>query len=184
MSSYALITERTSQAVTLAEAKRHLKETTTENDIYIQDLIIAAQDKIEDEYDLSLTAQTWEMYLDEFPDGDIEIHFWPIASITSVKYTDEDGNEQTVTSTYYSTDLTQKPARIKPDVDYDWPDTQEVVKAVQVRFVTGWTSPDTIPGDIKQAILLIISDWFDNREDKGRRFTRVSEMILNKYKYR
>jgi len=31
---------------------------------------------------------------------------------------------------------------------------------------------------------MIIADWMDNREDRGRRFTRVAEIILTKYKYR
>jgi len=182
--SYQLITAKTSYAVTLAEAKRHLRETTADNDIYIQDLIIAAQAKVEEEYDLSLTAETWELKLDEFPVGDIEIFMWPVASVTSVKYTDADEATQTVTSTYYSTDLLGKPARIRPDSGYSWPETGDVANALQVQFTTGFTSPETIPGDIKQAILLTLTDWFDNREDKGRRFTRVSEMILHKYRYR
>jgi uncharacterized phiE125 gp8 family phage protein len=183
--SYNLITAKSVYAITLEEAKRHLKELTTDNDAYIQDLIIAAQQKVEEEYDLSLTAETWELLLDEFPEKAIEIYMWPIASpITSVKYTDGNGDTQQVTSTYYETDLVGKPARIYPVDSYSWPDVKDTVNAVQVRFVTGFTSPETIPGDIKQAMLLIIRDWFDNRADKGRRFTRVSEMILNKYRYR
>lgn len=184
MSNYQLITAKTVYAVTLQEAKRHLREVTTDNDIYIQDLIIAAQQKVEEEYDLSLTAETWELLLDEFPKKTIEIYLWPVASITSVKYTDGDGDTQEITNTYWDEDLAGKPARIYPVDSYTWPDVKDTVNAVQVRFVTGFASPETIPGDIKQAILLTIGDWNDNRGDKGRRFTRVSEMILNKYRYR
>jgi len=184
--SYQLITAKTVYAVTLAEAKRHLRELTTDNDTYIQDLIIAAQQKVEEEYDLSLTAETWELILDEFPVSDIEIYMWPVATISSVKYTDPSGTTGvTVTNTNYTKDLASKPARIKPINSYSWPATKsETANAVQIQFITGFTSPETIPGDIKVAMLLTMSDWNDNRGDKGRRFTRVSEMILNKYRYR
>lgn len=182
--SYNLITAKSVYAVTLEEAKRHLKELTTDNDAYIQDLIIAAQQKVEEEYDLSLTAETWELLLDKFPEKMIEIYIWPVAVLSSVKYTDGNGDTQEVTSTKYATDLVGKPARVYPIDSNFWPDVKDTINAVQVRFTTGFTSPETIPGDIKQAILMMITDWFDNREDKGRRFTRVSEMILNKYRYR
>ena len=179
-----LITANTDWAISLEEARDHLDITSgdTNDDAYIQTLIEAAQKKIEEDYDLSLTARTYDLYLDDFPNI-IAIWMYPIASVDSVKYTDDDGNSQTVTSTNYTTDLTQKPARIGPVSSYTWPTPRDSIAAVQVRFTTGFSSPDTIPSDIKQAMLLIIGDWFDNREDKGRRFNRVSEMILSKYKY-
>ena len=120
---------------------------------------------------------------DKFP-KEIEIWHWPIASIESVKYTDADGDTQTVTSTYYGTDLVNKPARIIPVGSYSWPDTKIIPNAVQVQYKTGFTSPSVCPADLKQALYMILSDWFDNREDKGRRFPRVAEKILNRYKYR
>jgi uncharacterized phiE125 gp8 family phage protein len=178
-----LITAQTDYAVSLDEAKTHLKELTTDNDAYIFDMIVAAQRKIEEEYDLSLNDQTFDLLLDVFPVKDIEIYMWPVKSVV-VSYTDVNGVAQTVTSTNYSTDLSGKPARVRPIDGYSWPATKVIANAVQVRFITGFTSPSVIPGDIKQAIHLIIRDWFDNRADKGRRFTRVSEMILNKYRYR
>jgi uncharacterized phiE125 gp8 family phage protein len=179
-----LITANTDWAISLEEARTHLLKTSTDttDDAYIQTLIEAAQKKVEEDCDLGLTAQTWDMYLDDFP-SIIAIWMWPVASVDSVKYTDDDGDTQTITSSNYTTDLTQKPARIAPVNSYSWPTPRDSIGAVQVRFTTGFTSPDTIPSDLKQAMLLLIGDWFDNREDKGRRFNRVSEMILNKYKY-
>lgn len=181
--SFKLITALTSYSVTLDEAKAHLRELTTDNDAYIYDLIVAAHKKIQEEYDLGINVEVWDMYMDKFPAGEINIWVWPITSVV-VNYTDTAGVTQTVSSTNYTTDLAGKPIRIKPNNSYSWPEVKDVANAVQIRFTTGFTSPDIVPGDIKQAILLIITDWFDNREDKGRRFTRVSEMILQKYRYR
>jgi uncharacterized phiE125 gp8 family phage protein len=180
--SFQLITARTEWAVELPEVKEHLREAAASDDAYIQELIYAAQNKVEEDCDLVLNETTYDLLLDEFP-STILIWKSPIASITSVKYTDGDGVTQTVTSTNYATDLFSKPARIAPIDSYTWPTPRNSINAVQVRFVTGYTSPAVIPSDIKEALYLIIADWFDNREDKGRRFNRISERILDKYKY-
>ena len=181
--SIQLITARTEWPVELPEVKAHLREAGTSNDAYIQELIYAATDKAEDENDLALNEMTFDLLLDDFPRV-IEIWKWPIASITSVKYTDTAGDTQTITSTNYSTDLYGYPARIAPVDSYSWPGVKDVPGAVQVRFVTGFTSPDVIPGNIKRALYLVIADFMDNREDKGRRFARLSERILKNCKYK
>jgi len=179
--SLQLITAQTDWAVELPEVKKHLRHTEDTDDAYIQELIYSVQDQLKGEYDLYLNAETYDLLLDKFP-KEIEIWAWPIASITSVKYTDADGATQTVDSDDYTTDLFSKPARIVHDSGWPMPGTY--LNAVQVRFITGFTSPAVIPADIKSAIYLIINDRWDNREDKGRRFPRISELILTKYKYR
>ena len=180
--SLQTITAQSEWAVELPEVKDHLREATASDDAYIQELIYAAQAKAEEDYDLSLNEVTYDLLLDDFP-LEILIWMWPIQEITSVKYTDDDGDTQTVSSSNYATDLYSKPARIKPISGYTWPIPRDSLNAVQVRFVTGFASPAVIPGDIKEALYLTIADWFDNREDKGRRFARISERIFTKYKY-
>ena len=184
--SYTLITAKTEWTLDLSEVKAHLDidSSNTDQDAYIQELIYAVQDEVEDRCDLSINAETWELRLDTFP-LEIEIYHFPISAITSVKYIDGDGAEQTVSSDNYKTDLISKPARIVPYDSYAWPTTKDTwPHAVKVRYVTGFTSPSVCPADIRQAMYLIIGDWFTNRQDKGRRFDRVSERLLNKYRYR
>lgn len=180
--SLQLITAQTDWAVELPEVKNHCRIDDTSDDAYLSELIISVQDQLKAEYDLYLNEETYDLLLDKFPS---QIMIWgsPVSSVTSVKYTDSDGNTQTVSSDNYATDLFSKPARIVPVDSYTWPSVRNSINAVQVRFVTGYASPAVIPGDIKSAIYLIIKDRFDNREDKGRRFPRISERILTKYKY-
>jgi len=181
--SFQLITARTEWPLELPEVKSHLRESGTSNDAYIQELIYAAVDKVEGDCDLALNEMTFDLLIDDFPSI---IYIWktPVSSVTHVKYTDADGVTQTVTDTNYSTDLFSKPARIYPVSGYSWPGVKDTANAVQIRIVTGYASPEVIPGDLRQALYLLIADFTDNREDKGRRFERYSERILNKYKYR
>jgi len=180
--SLQLITAQTDWALELPEVKDHCRVDHTNDDAYLQELIYSVEDQLKMEYGIYLSQETYDLLLDEFP-KEILIWAWPVSSITSVKYTDGDGDTQTVTSTNYATDLFSVPARIVGVDSYTWPIPRNSVNAVQVRFVTGFTSPAVVPADIKSAMYMIIKDRYDNREDKGRRFPRISERILTKYKY-
>jgi len=181
--SIQLITAQTEWVLELPEVKAHLRVTKADDDAFIQELIYGVQALVEEDYDLALSEATYDLLLDDFPSV-ILLWTWPVASVTSVKYTDGSGDTQTVTSTNYGTDLFSKPARISGVSGYSWPAVKDTPNAVQVRYVTGFTSPAVCPMDIKHAMYLTIADWYDNREDKGRRFARISERILTKYKYR
>jgi len=180
-----LITAPTEWFAEIPELKEHLSiaAADTDNDAYIQSLIYAVQAEAEELSDIGISTATWEIYYDKFP-KEIEIWHWPVASIVSVKYTDADGDTQTVTSTNYATDIVNKPARVIPIDSYSWPDTLTTPNAVQIQYTTGFTSPQVCPADLRQALYMIAQDWFTNREDKGRRFPRVAEKILDRYKYR
>ena len=183
--TYQLITARTSDILELDDVKTYLriKSSVTTHDALLTGFITAVQDDVEKKYDLSLSTATWELRMDDFPDKEIEIWKWPVASVTSVKYTDSDGNTQTVDSSNYAVDTSSRVARIYPNSSYTWPDVKDTVNAVQVRFVTGFASPESVPEDLRLAMKLIIGDWYDNREDRGRRYERVSEKLLYKYLY-
>ena len=159
-------TARTSDAVSLNEARLHLKVDSTDDNDLIDDLIDAAQETVEAYTNRKLSSETWYLYLDQFPGGDIVLPFSPVTSVASVKYYDQDNSEQTYTvNTDYYTDIKSEPARIRYvngwDGVYDKPD------AVTVEYVTGYTS-STIPLSLKQAMLLLVADMYDNRVDMPR----------------
>ena len=61
-------------------------------------------------------------------------------------------------------------ATVKPAVESVWPDTQSgAYGAVTVVYVAGYSlptdSPDLIPTPIKQAVLLMVGDMYENREE-------------------
>ena len=153
-----------SDAVTQVVAKNHLKVSVTDDDDLIKGLIDAAQETVEAFTNRKLSSETWYYYLDQFPSGDIVLPFSPVTSITSVKYYDADNSEQTyVANTDYYTNMKAEPATIRSingwDGTYDKPD------AVTVEYVTGYTS---VPLELKQAMLVLIADMYDNRVDMPR----------------
>jgi uncharacterized phiE125 gp8 family phage protein len=149
-----LITPPISEPITLQEAKDYLRVDFNNDDALISTLITAARQFIEKLTRRSIAVATWEMSLDEFPQGEIIIPLPPLKTINSISYI-KDGTPQTFND--YEVDDYSQPARIKGE----WPETDNVLNAVKINFDAGY---DTVPEPLKQAILLLISHWYENRE--------------------
>lgn len=149
-----LITPPVSEPITLQETKDYLRVDFTDDDALISMLITAARQFIEKLTRRSIAVATWEMSLDEFPQGEIIIPLPPLKTINSIAYI-KGGTPQTFS--YYEVDDYSQPARLKGE----WPETDNVLNAVKINFDAGY---DTVPEPLKQAMLLLISHWYENRE--------------------
>jgi len=160
-----LNTAPTIEPVNLSNAKAHLRVSGQEDDLYITDLIIAARRYTENVLNRALITQTWEYYLDDWPET-IEIPMPPLQSVTSVKYTDLDGSQSTFSSASYTVDTDSEPGRIILNDGYTWPnDTLFPTNPIQIIFVAGYgDSTQDVPADIRAAIKLTIANYYENRE--------------------
>jgi uncharacterized phiE125 gp8 family phage protein len=159
-----LITAPTEEPITLSEAKASpsLRVAASTDDTDITALIVVAR-KMAETYTLhALVTQTWELVLDGFPDGGIVVPMPPLQSVTSIKYIDTDGVEQTLGDLLYSVDTDSIPALIVPAYDETWPtDVRDQINAVRVRFVAGFGSAADVPEDIKQWIKIAVGTMYD-----------------------
>lgn len=97
--------------------------------------------------------------------GDIIFPYPPTQSITSIKYLDADGVQQTLDPSVYEFDAASFPPRAKPVYGQLWPATRVATfNSVAVRFVAGYTSVNLVPSVIKLGILQMIGHWYSNRE--------------------
>lgn len=154
----------TSEPVSLALAKTHLRIDHDEEDELVKVWISAARRLAEEYTGKRWATQTLRMYLPGFPDGAIELPVEPVSSVTSVTYKDTAGDSQTLVSgTDYQTWLDHSPPLILPEPDADWPDTEfDRAQAVTVTFVAGGGE---VPDMVKSAILLTLGYWDGNRGD-------------------
>jgi uncharacterized phiE125 gp8 family phage protein len=155
------ITAPATYPVTVDEVKAQGRIIGTEEDTLIASHIAAATAHAEGITGRALVSQTWEEVLDAFPDGDLTITLGPISFVTSIKYLDADGAEQTLDPAEYVVDTASASGRIAPVED--WPVTKETLNAVRVRFVTGSGAPE----DVKMAILMLAAHFHCNREAVG-----------------
>lgn len=162
-----LITAPAAEPVSTSEAKSHLRVDTTADDTYIGTLITVARQNVESHLRRALISQTWEVVLDDFPAGVIRLPKPPLASVTSIKYTDDEGNESTYSSANYVVDSDTEPGRVVLKSGQTWPAvTLAAANGVRVRYVAGYgAAGSNVPQAIRQAILLVIGSLYENRED-------------------
>jgi uncharacterized phiE125 gp8 family phage protein len=84
----------------------------------------------------------------------------PITAVTSVKYLDANGVEQTMDAADYTVDTDSLVGRV---VAEEWPETDGTVNAVRVRYTAGWT-PSTIPPALQQWLLIRVATLYEHRE--------------------
>jgi uncharacterized phiE125 gp8 family phage protein len=164
--SRVLVTAVTSEPVSVAEAKAHMRVDASDDDALIGALITAARLEAERITGRAMATQTWDLVLDEFPcaNGIIILPLPPAQSITWVKYIDEDGVEQTLSSALYVLDTKSTPARLYPAYDEEWPEVRCQPNAVTIRFVCGYTTAAAaIPAHAKLAINQMVAHWYEHR---------------------
>lgn len=169
MYGLTVVTEPTTEPLTIDEAKAHLRVAHTYDDLAIKALITAARKYCETVTKRALVTQTLRLTRDTFPVACEEWTFRlprpPLASVTNIQYTDADGNTDTVDSASYVVDATSIPGRVALADGYDWPtDAIEQIAAVRVNYVAGYGAASAVPQTIKQAMLLLIGHWYVNRE--------------------
>lgn len=168
--SLKLYTAPVYEPVTLTEAKAHLRVDVSTDDTYIGALITAAREACEHRIGRSLMRQTWELMLDEFPDG-IRLDNPPTLAVVSVEYADDDGDYVTLSSDDYTVDSNKEPGWIVPAYGLTWPTPRSQINAVRVRYRSGYSDSATeatqqaaVPKVLKQWMLLAIGDMYLTRE--------------------
>lgn len=162
-----LITVPAIEPVSLPEAKLHLRVDIDDDDTAIVGQIMAARRWAEKATWRAFNTQTWELTLDAFPGVTwIQLPWPPLQSVTSVKYTVDAGTEYTYASSNYIVDVDNEPGKIVLKSTSTWPsDTLYPVNGVRIRFVAGYgDDAEDVPEHYRQAILLLLGHWYENRE--------------------
>lgn len=148
------------EPVSLDEAQAHCRsiDDTAEN-ATLTGLITAAREYCEMYTRRALAPQTIELYLDYFP-AVIKLPMPPVTSVTSIAYKDYLGTETTIAATDYIVDTVN--GCINQAYGKSWPSfTPYVSNPIKITYVTGYV---TAPETIKQAMKLLIGDWYIHRE--------------------
>lgn len=157
--------------VTLQDAKAHMRITANDDDIYISYLIKAARQWVEEYTGRKLITQTVTRYLDDWPDENyIDLPYGGLQSVTSIKYTDSDGDQSTWSSGDYIVETGSNEARSRGRVvlayDETYPtDVLYPSNPIEIIYVCGYgATKGHVPATIRQAIMILVSEWYENRE--------------------
>lgn len=155
----------TTQPITRAEVKTHLRIDHADEDGKIDALILAAVsflDGPEGKLGRCLMPQTWRHVFPDWGDTHLRLSL-PDASSVVVTYIDPDGATQTLSSSLYEVVEDSNATVIIPTDGAVWPSLDYVANPVIVTAVHGYASADAVPAAIKQAMLLMIGDWYEHR---------------------
>ncbi len=166
--------------IDLNTAKWHLhREGYDDDNALIASQMEQATDLVEKLNGRTLSAaRTRFLYLDAFPvanGGRIELPWPPAAAVTSIKYLDTAGAEQTLAPTDYRVDVTSFVGRVTPAYGLTWPDTYAGIKAVTIEYTAGYATASGVPPDAISAILRALCRLYENR---GEAPLDIADLLL------
>jgi uncharacterized phiE125 gp8 family phage protein len=172
-------------AVSLDEAKKHLRVSGTSQDDEITLLIEASTEKLERDINRGIISATWQQAMYCFPSdsGMIELMLGMNTGVSSITYVDSDGVTQTLDSADWS--YSSSRGGVFCESTDGWPEVYQETKSdkVFINFTCGVTDEGCVPRLFKQAILLEVGRaYFDPAQentlntDNGKSY----EMLVRK----
>lgn len=158
--------------VTVAEAREEARIDDGTDNALLERYILAGTNFAENFTRTSLavnaatTSAKWTYTLAEWPtDTDtIELPRPPLISVSSVKYYDENGTQQTWATSNYRAVASDFPGLVVFDDDADIPDLDARPEAIEIIFVAGYAAAIDVPPGIKDAILAYVAHRYRTRE--------------------
>jgi len=176
-----LITPAAEEPVSLAEAKRHLRVESADDDALIASLISAARQAAETLTGRQFVTARWKLVLDSFPGPSlmgvpaglpfslpahaILLPKCPVQSVFAIRYRDMSGTTQTMPRADYTADTACEPARVTPVFGSAWPVSLPQIGAVTLVFAAGYGDAASVPAGIKSWIKLRVGSLYAHREE-------------------
>lgn len=175
--SLKLITAAPELAVSVAEVKLACRFDPSDLDSDILAMITDATRLVEHETGQCVMAQTWELTLAAFPAAFRPTRL-PVASVTSLKYTDGSGLLQTLAPSAYTLDNTDAfgPAQVLPAYGTSWPVSRAQINAVALRYVTGYATAAEVPSQIKRQIKIFVAMMIDDPLSLSDRLAAIDKV--------
>jgi len=167
MAGISVVTASQSEPITIEELKTHLRVDIADEDTLLNSLIQAAREYCERITGRQFVSATYDQTFEKWEDN-LVLSYPPLSSVTSVKYYDEDGVEQTLSSAVYDVVTNEEPGYIRLAYNQSWPTIRSQNEPITVRFVAGYGVDDDVPSVLKQAIKLLAGHLFEHREAVAR----------------
>lgn len=153
----------TPPALTLPEAKLHLRVDHTAEDSLIAALMTAATAAAEHETGRQLVTQEWQTWLSGWPSADtIGLAQTPVSGVV-VKYTGPAGDEQTLAASDYVLIPGVVPAIIR--TSKSWPAlSSSVPYPVRITATAGYGPAAAVPEPIRAWVKCVLGALYLNRE--------------------
>lgn len=167
--------------VSVGQVKKNAQIPHTDDDELLDTQIIPdAVAYVERMGSVALITQTRRVTHDfSFP-NEIETR-WPLQSVTSLTYLDDDYVSQTVAATNYRALTAGKPGRMQAKNAFTWPTPISEQQAVVLTYKAGFgDDPSSVPHEWRRPVVLLATYWWGHRESYDAQFVTQSFFdILN-----
>ena len=154
------VTAPPTNPISISDAKRQCNVLHDDDDDLLEGYITAARDYVEKYTGTALATQAVEVKCDGFCDM-ARLPVAPAQSVTSIAYVDTAGVEQTLPTTVYEERFDNLDAAIVLKYGHQWPAIRPGSR-IKLTAVVGY---QTLPANIKHAMLLWIADAYEKREN-------------------
>jgi uncharacterized phiE125 gp8 family phage protein len=169
------------EPVSLVEAKSHLRVETSAEDALIGSLITTSRLHIEAALDLALIEQSWTWSIDTWPHRrPLYLPLRPVVQIDAINIIDATDTPHLLAASAYHLDGNAVPARLSWLAASSPPRPGRPASGIEISFTAGFGSlASDVPGPIRQALLLLIAHWYEQREPvaTGSAATPIPTMI-------
>lgn len=163
MLKYQITSSPATEPVTLADMKLHLRVDDDTDDDLITSLISAARQWCEDYENRAYITQTITLKRDDL-ENVMVLPRPKLQSVTSIKYIDLNGVQQTVDSTIYNVDIHSEPGRVTLAYNQNWPNYRGDVNGIEIIYVSGYGAASAVPAKTIAAIKLLTAHLYENRQ--------------------
>lgn len=162
--NWKITTKPTVEPVSLANMKLHLRvDSIADNDL-ITALIAGARQWCEDYENRAYITQTITAKFDYFK-SDIILPKPILQSVTSIKYIDTAGDQQTLSTDIYDVDIYREPGRVFLKYNQNWPNIRGDKNGIEIIYKAGYGDASTaVPERVIAAIKLLTGHLYEHRE--------------------
>jgi uncharacterized phiE125 gp8 family phage protein len=183
MQTLRLVTPPTAEAVSLAEAKAHLRVDfdNGDDDALITAMISAATDALH-YLNRTIAPSTLALDLDVFAD-EIALPRPPLISVGSITYKDATNTAQTLSSSVYESVIDSEGLGfVRLAYGQSWPETRSGGLPITITYQAGYSAT---PAPIKAAILLRLGRLYELRDaaSLAPRLRAESNEGINRFEY-
>ena len=168
------------EPLTVSEVQTHLR--VDGEDTYLGMLIKAARSQCEAYTCRAMVESTFEQFFDDFGPEEFALYWGPGVEVESIEYYDDLNAYQTLPTSFYEVDVTQDRIRVKLTKDETWPDVYDRMNAVKVTYKAGYADAASVPADLKFAMLLIIGEMYERRENFVKQLPSAAEYLMQPYR--
>lgn len=166
----------TVEPLQLPQVKKHLEiaDGDANHDEQLQGMIQEAREQVEHDCQVVLISRAVTEKFNWSGDEEYwQLYYRPVTSVTSITYYDTTNTQQTFSSGLYSLDADRR--RIWLNSNAAWPTTYDRWDAITITYTAGYgATRESVPQMFKQAMLLLIGYYFEERTMMGNELITAS----------